>query len=216
MDPNQSLFCEGCGSLLELIDPSERCPSCFSLDYEQGTKSCSACAEQISLFHHMGAAFDYMGPAASLIRQLKYGDQPHLARGAGAFLVAQLDRLGWPLPDILVPVPLSFTHWIERGYNQSEALAESMSSFLQIPVWNVLKRASGDYSQAGLRLSQRRELKASGFRCRKHYDIKDKQVLLIDDVMTTGSTLQRCAEVLLEGFPGGLYALTFCRSVHNS
>jgi ComF family protein len=161
----------------------------------------------------VGAAFDYLGPAATLIKKLKYGNQPHLAAGAAAFLVAQLDRLEWPLPHAIVPVPLSLTHWIDRGYNQSQLIAEKMSEFLNVPVLNVLKRYSGDYSQAGLSLSQRRELEGKSFKLKNSFPIRDKTLLVIDDVMTSGSTLRKCGEALLEGYPGDLYGLAFCRAV---
>ena len=75
-----------------------------------------------------------------------------------AFLVAQLDRLGWPMPDAIIPVPLSFGRWLERGYNQSALLADEMGALLQCPVWNALKRKSGDFSQAALSLEQRKAL----------------------------------------------------------
>lgn len=161
------------------------------------------------------AAFDYLGPAATLVRKLKYGDQPHLADGAAAFLVAQWAYLKWPLPDLIVPVPLSFTHWMIRGYNQSALLAEGMGKLLNRPVSSPLKRISGDYSQAGMNLKQRNALKSSTLRLDPEHRIYDKCILLIDDVMTTGSTLARCADVLAEGYPTEIYALTFCRAVKN-
>jgi competence protein ComFC len=161
----------------------------------------------------MAAAFDYEGPAASLVKRLKYSNQPYLASGMAAFLVAQLDQLQWPLPDALVPVPLSFTHWLERGYNQSSLLAEEMGRLLDCPVWHALKRQSGDYSQAALNLEQRKTLDGSRFRLNSKYSMSEKTLLVIDDVMTSGLTLQRCAETLMTASPASLYALTFCRTL---
>ncbi len=210
---DQSVFCKSCTSLLELIDPEERCPFCFGLNDAIKAKHCSYCAKKdYQLFYRVGSAFEYRGPAASLIKKLKYANQPYLASGAGAFLAIQFDRLQWPLPDAIIPVPLSFTHWVERGYNQSELLAKSMAHFLQVPVWNAIRRHSGDYSQAGLTLSQRKSLKGKYFKLKETYSLHDKTLLIIDDVMTTGSTLQKCAEVLLEGYPASLYAMTFCQT----
>ena len=212
-DHDQPLFCPACLSLLELIDPSERCFSCFGpRDPAQGRR-CSDCLEGNSIFSGIGAAFDYIGPAASLIKKLKYGNQPYLAEGAGAFLVAQWGQLKWPVPDAIVPIPLSFTHWIDRGYNQTVLLAEQMSKLLEVPVWDVLHRKSGDYSQAALSLSQRKSLDGKRFTLKKKFSLEDKTLLLVDDVMTSGSTLKRCAEVLVEGYPTRLYALAFCKAV---
>jgi ComF family protein len=160
----------------------------------------------------MAAAFNYEGPAASLVKRLKYGNQPYLAKGMAGFLVAQLDRLGWPMPDALIPVPLSFGRWLERGYNQSAVLAEEMGVLLQCPVLHALKRQSGDFSQAALPLEKRKELDGSRFKIIPGCNLENKVVLVIDDVLTSGSTLKRCAEILNEQNPKEMYALTFCRT----
>lgn len=209
----EAVFCSGCSQLLELIDPEERCTLCFNLTENLQKEGCDSCRQQKSPFYRQASAFDYMGPAASLIKQLKYANQPYLARGAGAFLAMQLEQLQWPLPDAIVPVPLSWTHWLMRGYNQSELLAESLGQLLSVPVWHVLKRESGDYSQAGLNLTQRQKLTGKHFKRQPTVSIQDKTLLVIDDVHTTGSTLKRCGESLLDGLPGSLYALTFCRTL---
>lgn len=161
----------------------------------------------------MASAFDYDGPAASLIKRLKYSNQPYLANGMAGFLVTQFDRLQWPIPDALIPVPISFTHRMERGYNQSALLAKEMGALLKRPVWDILRRQSGDYSQAALNFDQRRGLEVKNFKMKLNCPLEGKMLLVVDDVMTSGSTLRRCAEVLQEQHPGSLYALTFCRTI---
>ncbi len=160
----------------------------------------------------MGAAFDYDGPAASLVKCLKYGNQYYLARGMASFLMVQFDRLKWPMPDVLIPMPIAFTHWLERGYNQSTLLAEEMGRLLQRPVWNTLKRRSGDFSQAALNLEQRKEVNNQHFQVKKGFPLQGKILLIIDDVMTSGLTLKSCTEILYLEDPAALYALTFCRA----
>ncbi|WP_052236260.1 ComF family protein [Candidatus Protochlamydia amoebophila] len=215
LQPSQAVFCYACASLLELINPQERCPICFDLKKNTFIHKCERCKAFPSLFLRQASAFDYFGPAQTLVKQLKYGNQAHLAKGMAAFLMTQFDRLKWPLPDIIVPVPMSFSHWLKRGYNQSFLLAEEMAKILHIPLFNCLKYTSGNYGQASLNLGQRKQLKQV-FKLKKTFQIQDKRVLLIDDVMTTGTTLHKCAEALSEGFPGTLYALTFCRTtVHD-
>jgi ComF family protein len=161
----------------------------------------------------IAAAFDYEGPAATLMRQLKYGGQSYLAQGAGAYLTAQFLRLEWPMPDYIIPVPMSFMHWLDRGYNQSLLLAESMGEMIQRPVQDILYRRSGDYSQAGLSRWQRQELDGRTIRLNATLDLRDKTVLLVDDVMTTGSTIRKCAEVLMEAAPARIYGLVLCKAV---
>lgn len=211
LPPEPIVLCSACASLLELASFHARCPICFNF-LEEGEALCEECCNYPSVYLRMAAAFDYEGPAISLVKRLKYAHQPYLAQGMAAFLVAQFDRLQWPMPDALIPVPLSFTHWLERGYNQSALLAEEMGRLLQLPVWHALKRQSGDFSQAALNLEQRKALDGKHFQCKSTYSLKGKVLLVIDDVMTSGFTLRRCAETLNEAHPAALYALTFCRT----
>lgn len=213
LPPEPLVLCSACASLLDLVSLHERCPICFNYLEEESGAPCEECCQYPSLYLRRAAAFDYEGPAVSLVKRLKYARQPYLAQGMAAFLVAQFDQLQWPMPDALVPVPLSFTHWLERGYNQSALLAEEMGRLLQRPVWHVLKRRSGDFSQAALTLEQRKALDGKCFKRKSTYSLQGKVLLVIDDVMTSGLTLQRCAEALNEGIPAALYALTFCRTL---
>jgi competence protein ComFC len=207
------LLCPSCLTQLELIDPRERCPYCVSADYTRGQPCCDVCLRKKPVLHGVASAFDYIGPAATIIKQMKYYDQPYLAKGAGAYLAVQLLRLKWPLPDYLIPVPMQFTRWIDRGYNQSHLLAEELSRILNRPLSDVLKRKSGDFSQAALSYQQRIVLEGESFEVKKRGTFRDKSLLLIDDVMTTGSTLRRCAEALLGECPRRIYGLTVCRAM---
>lgn len=215
LPPNSLVLCSTCASLLELACPDERCSICFRVLEDEGALPCAECSYQPSHYFRMAAAFDYDGVAGSLVKRLKYSQQPYLAQGMAAFLFAQFDRLQWPIPDALIPVPLSFTHWLERGYNQSALLAEELGLFLERPVWQVLSRQSGDFSQAALNFEQRKALESNRFKIKKSHDLRGKILLVIDDVMTSGLTLQRCAEILQREQPAALYALTFCRTVKN-
>lgn len=208
-----ALFCPSCQTLLEIIPHQERCPFCFSSDYSVSRRSCPHCVKQPPVLYRIAAVFDYVGPAATLVKKMKYSDQPYLAKGAGAFMAAQFINLEWAIPDVVIPVPMALTHWIDRGYNQSELLAEQFANIIGCPVLNALKRHSGDYSQAGLSLSQRKELGAEKFCLRENLQLHDKTILLVDDVMTSGSTLRKCAEVLFASYPKVIYGLTLCRAI---
>lgn len=202
-------FCEVCIQQLELIDPSERCPYCFSSE----TPNCYHCRKQQSLFTQSASAFDYMGPPATLVQRMKYSGQSYLAEGLGGYLTTQFIRLGWPLPDVIIPVPISWTHRLIRGYNQCDLLAETVGIILQRPVSRKLKRRAGDFSQAGLTQEQRLQLEGDSFYLKGKEEFRDKTLLLIDDVMTTGRTLNLCAELLSEEGPKEIYGLTVCRTI---
>jgi ComF family protein len=206
------VLCEECAFLLQPIDPHRRCVTCFTPLKEEFFHICQDCLHEPSHYTKVGAVFDYEGPAASLVKQMKYANQPLLTKGMAAFLFTQLDLLQWPMPDVIIPVPLSFMHRLERGYNQSELLAEELGQLLQRPVLNVLKRGSGDFRQASLLLEDRKTLNKNRFKLKKNASLLDKHVLVIDDVMTSGSTLRCCAETLSAGCPASLRALVFCRT----
>lgn len=205
-------LCSDCIALLELIDPKERCPLCFSANFNPEKMLCHECKRNPPVLNGIAAAFDYVGPAASLVKKFKYADQPYLATGCGAYLAMQFLSLDWPLPDVIIPVPIAMTHLMTRGYNQSLLLSQELSLIIERPVVEALVRKSGDYSQAGLSRKQRLKLEGSRIQF-KQVPLEEKTVLLIDDVMTTGSTMRKCAEALMEGYPAGIYGLAFCRAI---
>lgn len=205
-------LCEWCIKQLELIDPSERCSTCFSSEISEAVSYCTCCLKQPPLWQSMAAAFDYEGPASSLIRQFKYGNQPYLAKGAAAFMAAQFLRLNWEMPDLIIPVPMPLLKKWDRGYNQTELLAAELGNLLQVPVQQRLRRSNGTWSQAGLSRHQRLEISLSTFQLKKGDSLSNKHILLIDDVITTGSTLRCCAEVILEEYPATISTLAFCRA----
>lgn len=214
MQTDAVLLCDPCQEQLQLVDWKERCPYCFTADFEVENRVCTACRENPPLLNRVAAAFDYIGPGASLIRHLKYSGKPYLAKGCAAYLAAQFLELDWPMPDVIIPVPITFTHWFERGYNQSRLLADHLGEILNKPVQEAIKRKSGEYSQAGLSKKQRLQLGSSQFSIKKDQQLQDKCLLLIDDVMTTGSTMRKCAEVLLQDCPASIYGLTVCCAIN--
>lgn len=209
----EGYFCKSCIAQFDLINPEERCPYCFSSDYDPQQRVCYPCFIEKPVFNRCAAAFDYQGPSASLILKMKYANQPYLAKGAGAYMALQFLKINWPLPDLIVPVPLTLVHQISRGYNQSLLLAESLGHILKCPVQQVLRRQWLDHSQAGMSKQQRLELEPDVFSIKKGVDIRDKIILLVDDVMTSGRTLNCCAEILHAGYPKDVYALSFCRAM---
>lgn len=205
-----NIFCPECYDLLTPIEASDRCPFCFSKDYNVKRRICASCSRKKRLIYKFASVFDYLGPAATLVKSLKYSNQFYLSEGSGAYMAAYLLNLGWPIPDIIIPVPITLTHWLQRGFNQSHLLANSMSRILSCPVQEALKRDNLAYSQAELSYKQRLQMGANSFILKKRQNLSDKVILLIDDVSTTGTTLNRCASALLPECPSAIYALTLC------
>ena len=98
---------------------------------------------------------------------------------------------------VIVPVPLHRRRFAERGFNQAEQIAECLGVCLGKPVENLLRRTRYTEKQAGLKREARLKNVQSAFAISKSiYEVKNKSVLLVDDVFTTGSTMQECARVL--------------------
>lgn len=208
-------FCSACLHLFELLDPSNRCDHCFKEMKNQGQPICSDCLKSEHWMTKVASACDYIGPAATMIRLMKYGNQPTLAKTAAAYMALQWVSLEWPLPDFIIPTPCTWLRRFDRGYNQAELMALELGSILGVPVATNLKRKVGDFSQAGLSREQRLSQPLSTFYVRGKPVLEDKIVLLVDDVMTTGRTLNVCAEVIQGQLPKDIYGLTFCKAVEG-
>ncbi len=214
LEGENQIFCATCLLQFTPIQKMERCPFCFSADFNpMQEKCCASCVADPLPLKAVAAVFDYLGPAASLVRHLKYGGQDHLASGCGAYLAYQHAELGWPIPDLIVPMPMPRLRKLERGYNQSLLLANALARFLDRPVVELLHRKSTGFSQAGLTVGQRKELNHADFALEKGASHFDKSILLIDDVMTTGSSLRCSAEALAPLYPTAIHGLTLCRAI---
>lgn len=214
LEADNRIFCHYCLLQLEMIDPAMRCPYCFSSDFNrEAQKCCGQCEGKSRIIQRIASVFDYEGPSCTLTTHLKYGGKSYLANGGGAYLAAQFFNLNWPTPDFVIPMPMSRLRRWERGYNQSELLAASFAKLIGSSVSHNLKRWGGDFSQAGLDHQQRIQLSHDSFFVADKKALYNKSVLLIDDVMTTGTSLNCCAEAMLSSFPKSIYALTLCRTL---
>lgn len=138
------------------------------------------------------------GTAQQLIHRVKYRRQARLGVWLGELLGASLPPIpadGGPV--VLVPVPLHIKRQRQRGYNQSELLCRGMSRVTGLPVEpRALKRVSATSSQTRRGRQDRWENTGKAFRLRK--SLNDHTLVLVDDVITTGSTMQACAAAILE------------------
>jgi len=154
----------------------------------------------------------YEGTLRELIHLYKYGRIQTLARPLGDWLADALPRD--EQFDAVTPVPLHWRrHW-DRGFNQSELLAREIGRHSGIPLWRALKRVRTTAAQAGLSNTMRRKNVTKAFACRRGpwaSRLQGKRILLIDDVMTTGSTAASCALVLKRAGARRVALLTVAR-----
>ncbi|MDF2576522.1 MAG: putative amidophosphoribosyltransferase [Chlamydiales bacterium] len=207
-------LCKTCIQELVPINPLSCCEYCFTeLEDFSDLVKCS-CRQELSVYCRKAAVFDYTGPASSLVKKFKYSNKPYLSQSLAGYMALQYLKLNWPTIDTIVPVPQSWLRRLDRGYNQSFLLAEQLGKILNVPVQQALIKQSGDYPQAALSLRQRKNLhNKSQIIANRKIDLSDKIVLVVDDVVTTGTTLERCGNALLDLCPKALYTLTVCRAL---
>ena len=176
--------------------------------------TCANCAHRTIYFEAAVSAYRGRGIVREIIHEFKYGRQIHLRHLVARWLQAALDdeRIRGSRFDIIAPVPLHATRLRERGFNQASLLAASLSAKTSIPSKRVLERIRYATTQTALDRSERMENLHNAFRLRKNANVRGLRVLLIDDVLTTGSTLSECARILKRAGALSVYAATAARA----
>jgi len=159
---------------------------------------CGACAKSPPRFARARAVFLYTENSRSLITRLKHSDRTDYAPALAVWMVrAGKDVLDGA--DLLVPVPLHKRRLIWRTYNQSALLTRHIHKLTGIPArYDILKRVKATPSQGRLSAGARRKNVAGAFFVRLPAAIANRRVVIVDDVLTTGATLNACARVLLD------------------
>jgi ComF family protein len=191
-------FCIGCRTPFQ---------NGFPLDSEG---RCALCRSGLRGFDAAYCYGSYEGTLRKLIHLYKYGGVRTLSQPLAELLAAALpieERF-----DAVTPVPLHWRKQWQRGFNQSELLAQALARRRGVPVVRALGRARATEAQAGLSNTERRRNVAAAFRCRRAAQtLAGKRVLLIDDVMTTGSTAAACARALKQAGAAAVVLLTVAR-----
>jgi len=208
-------LCDACEvKIVRIVPPF--CETC-SEPFEGSITSaftCANCAHRTIYFDAAVAAYRGRGIVREIIHEFKYARQIHLRHLVAHWLRAALDdeRLRDISFDLIVPVPLHPARQRERGFNQASLLAESLSAETSMRCRPVLQRIRYTTTQTALDRSERMENLHNAFRLRKNADVRGLRVLLIDDVLTTGSTLSECARVLKRAGAISVHAATAARA----
>ncbi len=175
--------------------PATCCPQC-ALPTSQG-EICGACLKKPPAFNRTRSAFSYAFPLDSLVQQCKYAHASNLTEFFAAQMAIQAGQSNTqsePL-DYLLPMPLHHARLAQRGFNQAAEIARRLSTRIGVP-WlpDACHRVRNTPSQAGLDLKARQRNLRGAFSC--SIDLSGKRVALIDDVMTSGSSLDELARVV--------------------
>lgn len=172
----------------------------------QGDQRCSRCRRSQRLIVKGRSIGPYEGALRDIIQALKYDGRRSVARPLGALMI----RAGAPVlegADIAVPVPLHLTRHYMRGFNQAAELAAHVG----LPVLHALRRRRATTTQTDLPEAQRHANVKDAFRLRRRMPA-GAIVVVVDDVSTTGATVDACARVLLDAGAGEVRALTAARA----
>jgi ComF family protein len=193
-------LCRSCfDSFVEV--PSPLCPFCGKPFGSVGLEdhACAECLSKKPFFDIARAPYIYEGPLMTAIHELKYAKKTYLVRSLGPLLASYAAGwLGNPADKILVmPVPLHPRRLRERGFNQSLLLARHAASTLNADLdYLSLRRTRFTQPQTRLTSDERKKNVRRAFGVVESRGLKGRTVLLVDDVATTGSTLNECARVL--------------------
>ena len=183
-------LCADCRSDLPRL-PAECCPVCALPS--PGNATCGACATTAPSYDAVRAAAPYQFPIDALVSALKYGERLALAPVLGRLLA---DHIAWEsAPDVIVPMPLAPLRMRTRGFNQAHELALVLPRrWLDRIAPTALERRRDTAPQASLPVPERSANVRDAFLARRRFDGLD--VVIVDDVMTTGATLHEAAAAL--------------------
>lgn len=204
-------FCADCWKRIEFLGDGG-CRTC-GLPL-QGTDAgiCAACLAKPPRIARTRAAVAYDDLSRSLVLRLKYGRKVALARTMARYMQPLLGRP--PAEAVLVPVPLHRRRLWQRGFNQSALVARELSERTGLPTEpRLLRRSKATPALKGMTMLQRRKAVAGAFSIGPSANLEGRTVVLVDDVLTTGSTANACARALIRGGAGRVELLTWARVV---
>ena len=208
--PVGGLLCGVCG---------ERVHAAYALPAADGVFRCPECSRTSPPFAKAIAYGSYEGGLRELIHLLKYGGVRPAANVLGRMLAEAIAVLELKNRTVaVIPVPLHKTKRRQRGFNQADLIARAALKVQGTPgrlflVPDVLQRKRETSSQIGLTAHQRRENLRGAFAVNGAEQIKDREVLLVDDVLTTGTTASECARVLLRAGASRVWVATVARTL---
>jgi competence protein ComFC len=202
-------LCPECIKKITLIDQQKICPICS--DFSIKARICQKCLNSKPYFDQLRSWGEYSGVLRNVIRKFKFNRGLGLTRFLSEPSTKYIQSWGVKV-DYIVPVPLSNSRLHERGYNQSALLASSISRSLNIEIKHyAVTRVKETLSQVGLSSKERQINVFNAFNA-AGFENSNKSVLVIDDIASTGSTLNECAKALKNSGAKEVFCFTVAKT----
>lgn len=201
--------CDKCIAQLPFIK-GKVCAKCGAPISDMG-KVCINCKNAGHSFQANYSCFTYDYPISTLVRDLKFNNKKYLANTLGGFIATKVIEIGKNF-DIVIPVPMHEKALKQRGYNQSELLCGELVKLGYNVKTDVLVKKENTKPQVGLEKEERLKNLENVFKVEDRKSVKGKVILLVDDVITTGTTLDECAHALIKAGALKVYAVTLCHA----
>ncbi|MFC1590685.1 ComF family protein [Candidatus Omnitrophota bacterium] len=221
------LHCQVCKTPLDPMNNYHVCPACISRirvnqrpycvrcgrSVERPDAVCAECGRRKPCFHMARSPFLYEGVIKECIHLMKYGKKVCLAKLLSRLMARFLKENAElrEAADLIVPVPLFARKLRERGFNQSKVLARGICAELHIPASDALVKSRPTRPQSDLSKEGRMGNIKGAFRVRGRNSVRGKVILIVDDVLTTGATLNECASVLAASGAARINVITLAR-----
>jgi competence protein ComFC len=207
---NRYCTCGKCFAKLPYLEKLQVCEFCGT-PIDDIAPICGFCFENKPAFLKARASFEYNEKIKYIVNRFKYNDEKFLAKPLAEFMADEYFRNNFEC-DFILYTPLTLEKFQKRGYNQSELLANSLSQILDLPVKQNVHKIKNTLTQTNLNREERKINLEKAFKILKKKELRDKNILLVDDVFTTGATVQEISKLLLNSGAKAIYVLTLAHT----
>lgn len=216
-DETKYFLCKTCADCLDTITGNV-CKICGEKILEDNDY-CDLCKNVKFNFNQSRSYAVYSDVAMNVVKRFKYNSKKYYAKYIAEMMAE--NKKYFENVDYLTFVPIGAKRRKERGFNQAEEMAKHIGEILNIPVIDTLEKLGSERHQAGLTQKERRENLSGTITLKscENLDLKDKAIMIIDDVFTTGSTLSECARVInsnKRNKPAKILCYTFAKTAYYS
>jgi len=209
----ERFICVSCRDIFEpILHPN--CLKCGA-PTDAPVVHCASCRGRKFYFSHNISTFTYDELMRELINDMKFNRKKRVAQGLGILWANSTDR-NLSSVDFFIPVPMHRKKQNERGFNQAETLTIPLAKAFQIPMLPILARTVDTVPQSEVHPSRRAENVKDIFLVTDPSAVKNKNIILTDDIFTTGASLNECAKALKKAGAGDISCMTLAISVKNN